>query len=78
MTVSKRTRLDVFSRYPTGTFFRVPAHPEAEERKSGIVSHQHSESGVEIGAIPLARYGPASQLQTETASSGKRRNLLLT
>lgn len=78
MIVSKRTRLDVFSWYPAGNFFRVLAYPEAEERKRGIISHQQSESGVEIGAIPLARYGPASQLQTETASSGKRRNLLLT
>lgn len=62
---SNRTSLDVFFRYPAGNFLGVSAHPEAEERKSGIIFHQHFESGVEIGAIPLARYGPASQLQTE-------------
>lgn len=78
--ISKLASLDVFFRYPVGHFFGVSAHPEAEEWKSGIISHQHSESGVEIGAIPLAWYGPASQLQTEreTASTGKRMNLLLT
>lgn len=63
--ISKRTSLDVFFRYPAGHFFGVLAHPEAEERKRGIVAHQHSESGVEIGAIPLARYGPAPQLETQ-------------
>lgn len=65
MSASKRTGLDVAFRNPAGNFVGVWANPEAEERKSGVISHQHSESGVEIGAIPLARRGPASQLRTD-------------
>lgn len=64
MIISARTSLDVFFWFPAGNFFRVSAHLEAEEGKSGVIFHQYSESGVEIGPNPLAWYRPAPQLQT--------------
>lgn len=63
--ISAPTGLYVFLCYPTGKFLWVAAHLEAEEWKSGIVSHQYSQGGVKIGLVPLARHGPASQLHAE-------------
>lgn len=45
-----------------GSFIRVIADIEVEERKRPIFSHEQTKGVVEIGLIPLPRHCPTSQL----------------
>lgn len=48
-----------------GDFVGVFSRVEVEEWKGGVVSHEQAQGGVKVGPIPLARYGPATELHAE-------------
>lgn len=58
------TGLDVTFAQTVDVFW-VSVHVDSEERKGGVVSHQHAQGGVELRPDPQTRHRPATQLLTE-------------